>query len=172
MFKLKKMNEKNEIEELRELLACSRAELESVNTSTHLGIWKSFYDESGNQTGVIYTEEFRRMLGYTKAELPDTVESLGALIHPDDQAAVFTLFAAASDKTGRTKFNTDYRLLTKSGNYKWFHAAGDCIRFADGTPEEFIGTFSDIDRQKRAAAIFEHDSRRQKAVDLMMLEGS
>ena len=113
------------------------------------------------------------MLGYSRSELPDAIEALGKIRHQDDAPAVFADFAAAAgDKSGKKKFDIDYRLLTKSGEYKWFHAAGDCIRFSDGRPKEFIGTFSDIDEQKKSAEIFEHDSRRQQAVDLMMLEGS
>ncbi len=161
-----------EIRGLREELECSRIELEAVNTSTHLGIWKCFYDEKGNQT-VIYTDEFRRMLGFSKAELPDSLESLGKVIHPDDTDKAFSAYgAAAGDKTGRTKYDVEYRIKTKSNGYRWFHAAGECLRYPNGAPREFIGTFSDIDDQKQTEIVFEHDSRRQKAVELMMLEGS
>ncbi|MCR5788772.1 MAG: PAS domain-containing protein [Lachnospiraceae bacterium] len=164
--------QKKEIEELYRKLEISETELEAVNTSTHLGIWKCYYDENGDQS-VIYTDEFRRMLGFNKQELPDTLDSLGKIIHPDDVELAFGAYgAAAGDKTGRTRYDIEYRILTKSGNYKWFHAAGECLRYKNGNPKEFIGTFSDIDEQKRAALIFEHDSRRQQAVELMMLEGS
>ena len=161
-----------QVAELKAQLDDSRTELEAVNNSTHLGIWKSIYDRDGGQT-VIYTDEFRRMLGYSKAEFPDDMNALGKIIHPDEIDSVFAAFgAAAADKTGRTKFDIDYRLLTKNHGYKWFHAAGECIRYSDGSPKEFIGTFSDIDQQKKDAEIFEHDSRRKEAVDKMMLEGS
>lgn len=161
-----------EIAELKRKLEISETELEAVNTSTHLGIWKCFYDENGDQS-VIYSDEFRRMLGFNRQELPDALDSLGKIIHPEDVESAFGAYgAAAGDTTGRTKYDIEYRILTKSGDYKWFHAAGECLRYPNGTPKEFIGTFSDIDEQKKAALIFEHDSRRQQAVDLMMLEGS
>ncbi len=150
----------------------SKAELESVNNSTHLGIWKSIYGADGTQT-VEYSDEFRRMLGYSREEFPDDMNALSKIMHPDEIDAIFAAFgAAAADTTNRTKYDIDYRLLTKHHGYKWYHAAGECIRNADGTPREFIGTFSDIDEQKKNAEIFEHDSRRQKAVEKMMLEGS
>ena len=162
-----------EIEGLKEKLAFSATELEAVNVSTHLGIWKCFYDEKGNQKGVFYTDEFRRMLGFSKQELPDTLDSLGNIIHPEDTEIAFSAYgAAAGDKSGRTKYDVDYRIKTKHSGYKWFHAAGECLRWPNGNPREFIGTFSDIDEQKKNAEIFEHDSRRQIAVDKMMLEGS
>ena len=40
--------QQKEIEDLRKKLERSEAELESVNTSTHLGIWKCYYDEEGS----------------------------------------------------------------------------------------------------------------------------
>ena len=162
-----------EIAELRARLDVSETELEAVNTSTHLGIWKCFFDEKGNQEKVIYSDEFRRMLGYNKQEFPDSLDSLSGLLHPDEVQDVFAAFgAAAGDKSGRAKYDIDYRLLTKHGDYKWFHAAGECLRYPNGLPKEFIGTFSDIDDRVRNEIAFEHDSRRQGAVEMMMLEGS
>ncbi len=161
-----------EIAKLKEEVKVGTDELEAVNTSTHLGIWKCYYDENGDQT-VIYTDEFRRMLGFSRQELPDSLDSLGKIIHPDDVELAFSAYgAAAGDKTGRTRYDVEYRILTKSGDYKWFHAAGECIRYSNGNPKEFIGTFSDIDEQKKNSEIFLHDSRRKEAVDKMMLEGS
>ena len=162
-----------ENEELKKKLENSETELEAVNTSTHLGIWKCFYDEDGKQSGVIYSDEFRRMLGFSRQELPDTLESLAPVIHPDDTPIAFGAYGAAEgDRTGKTKYDIEYRIKTKNEGYKWFHAAGECLRSKNGNPREFIGTFSDIDAQKKAAEIFEHDSRRQNAVEMMMLEGS
>ncbi len=162
-----------EIAELRAKLEVSETELEAVNTSTHLGLWKCYFDEKGNQEAVIYSDEFRRMLGYSKQEFPDSLDALGGLLHPDEVQDVFAAFgAAAGDKSGRTKYDIDYRLLTKHGDYKWFHAAGECLRYPNGLPKEFIGTFSDIDDRVRNEIAFEHDSRRQGAVEMMMLEGS
>ncbi len=55
-----------EVALLKKELEESRTELEAVNTSTHLGIWKCFYNEDGTQKGVIYTDEFRRMPGFSR----------------------------------------------------------------------------------------------------------
>ncbi len=168
------------ISELKEQLAQKDEEnrlnlqlLESVNNSTHLGIWISYYNDAGENDRVVYSDEFRRMLGFTRTELPDEIAALGKLIHPEEVEAVFGAYAAAaSDKSGRTKYDIDYRLLTKNSDYKWFHAAGECIRDGKGNPKVFIGTFTDIDEQKRMSEILEVNERRQGAVDLMMLEGT
>ena len=54
--------------------------LDALNESAHLGIWVAYYDETGAQTGVHYTVEFRRMLGYSEAEFPDSLETLSKII--------------------------------------------------------------------------------------------
>ena len=147
--------------------------LELINESTHLGLWYAYYKENGDVEAIIYTKEFRRMLGYSEKELPDTFDSLGKIMHPDDTQEVFGLFAkAAADKTNRIKYDIDYRLLTKNEGYKWFHAAGSCIRYPNGTPRVFTGTFTDIDKQKKTHETLEQQQRRQGAVEMMMLEGS
>ena len=147
--------------------------LESVNNSTHLGIWTSYYNDKGENDRVVYSDEFRRMLGYSRTEFPDDIQALGKLIHPDEVQDVFAAYgASAADKTNRTKYDIDYRLLCKNGEYKWFHAAGECIRKPNGDPEVFIGTFTDIDDQVKTADFLEVSERRQCAVDLMMLEGT
>ena len=162
-----------ELEEEKKKNELAEREIESVNENTHLGLWRALYDDKGNQTIAVYSDEFRRMLGYNKVELPDTLDSLGKLIHPEDVDKAYGAFgAAAADKTNRTKYDIDYRLLMKNGDYRWFHAAGEAIRKKDGTPIVFIGTFTDIHDAKINAEEFEVNQRRADAVDKMMLEGS
>ncbi|MCR5686394.1 MAG: PAS domain-containing protein [Lachnospiraceae bacterium] len=171
-------NENGRIAELEAQLAAVKKEaelngrmLEAVNTSTHLAIWMMYFDERGNQKNVHFSDEMRRVLGYRHDELADTVENFASLIHPEDTEMAFGEFAKASAQKGY-KFNIDYRLKSKSGEFRMYHAAGECLRRPDGTPEVFIGTFQDIDDQIKTEAILEHDRRRQGAVDLMLLEGT
>lgn len=120
--------------------------LESINNSTHLSVWIVYFDETGNQTGIRFTDEMRRCLGYSANELEDTVESLARIIHPEDSERVFAAYGAAVANKN-AKYDVDYRLLMKNGEYKMCHAAGEVVRRKDGTPEFFIGTFTDIQEQ-------------------------
>lgn len=179
------MGKKAEILELQNKIASLEAELaesktrqdmlfrmlESVNKSTHLAIWIAYFDEKGNQSSVLFTDEMRRVLGYSKTELPDENDGLGKIIHPDDAPAVYEAFGNAVASKNAI-YDVDYRLLMKSGEYHMFHAAGECLRRKDGTPEVFIGTFFDIDDKLKTEEKLIHDTRRQGAVDKMMLEGS
>ena len=163
---------------LREELAQAKYEadknyrmLESINNSTHLSVWIVYFDEEGNQESIRFTDEMRRCLGYSRDELEDTVESLARIIHPDDNDRVFAAYGAAiADKNA--KYDVDYRLLMKNGEYKMCHAAGEVVRKSNGIPEFFIGTFTDIQEQCDTRARLEHNDRRQGAVERMMLEGS
>ena len=163
----------SQLKEEKEKAELNYRMLDTINNCTHLGFWVSYYNDAGEQDRAVYSDEFRRMLGYNRTELPDDIAALGGLIHPDEVEAVFAAFgAAAADKSNRTKYDIDYRLKTKNDGYKWFHAAGECIRKKDGTPIAFVGTFTDIDEARMNAEQLELSQRRQGAVEKMMLEGS
>ena len=163
---------------LREELALAKYEadknyrmLESINVSTHLSVWIAYFDEEGNPSGIRFTDEMRRGLGYSVNELEDTVDSLVKIIHPEDTERVLAAYGnAIADRNA--KYDIDYRLLLKSGEYIMCHAAGECVRRSNGVPEFFIGTFTNIQDQLDTKARLEHNDRRQGAVELMMLEGS
>ena len=162
-----------EIERLKAESHLKDCMTKSLNDSAHLGIWRAFYGDDGNITDVVYSDEFRRMLGYSKDEFEDSFDSLSRIMHPEDVEAAFAAYgAAAADTSGRTKFDIDYRLLMKNGDYRYFHAAGDAVRNPDGSPRVFIGSFTDIDENLRIQQTLEHDQRRSGAVEKMMLEGS
>lgn len=145
--------------------------IESLNKESHLAIWICYFNEKGEQTEIKFTDEMRRVLGYNKNELPDTMDSLGKIMHPDDNDIVYAAYGNAVTNRNAV-YDVDYRLLMKSGEYRMFHAAGECLRRKDGTPEVFIGTFTDIEDRVRTEEQLVHDNRRSLAVDKMMLEGS
>ena len=163
-----------QLREYKERLSLTEYELETVNRSAHLGLWRVRFDETGNISEIDFTDEFRRLLGgYTRDELRNDVESYGALMHPEDAGPVNKLFAdSVADKTGRIKFDCDYRLKTKQGPFKWFHAAGECIRTGDGMPKLFVGTFHDIDQAVKNENEVKMNAVRRTALDRLMEEGS
>jgi len=147
--------------------------LDILNRMVHAGLWISYFDEKGEATKVVYSDEFRRMIGYSKQELPDTMDSLSKVIHPDDVERAYGDFgAAAADKTNKTKYDIEYRLKTKKYGYKWYHAVGEAVRNSNGLPQMFVGTFMDIDEQKRICEERLTTSRRQDIIDDMMVEGT
>lgn len=173
MQELERQNEslKAELEKYKQEAQRNYRMLESINNSTHLSIWIAYFDEEGNPAGIHFTDEMRRGLGYSKNELEDTVESLTNIIHPDDADRVLEAYQnAIIDKDA--VYDVDYRLLMKSGEYRMCHAAGECVRREDGTPEFFIGTFTDIQEQLDTKEMLDTNQKRQEAIESMMFEGT
>ena len=145
-------------------------ELYLMNQTLHMGLWTVYYDENG-EGQVVWSDGFRKMLHVSKEEFPDSMDVLPGYMHPDDIERVFANFGAAqADASGRTKYDVDYRLKV-GGDYKWFHAVGDCIRRKDGSPRIFIGGFHDLTEQKEIAATLDRYERRQEITDSMRMEG-
>jgi PAS domain S-box-containing protein len=116
-----------------------------------------------------WSDQFRRLLGYTNAqEFPDVLDSWASKLHPDDaQRTVDAFTAHLTDRTGRTPYDLEYRLLCKDGEYRWFRARGQTKRAADGTPLRVVGALSDLTLQKHEEA-----NQRKQAENNAFLDAS
>ncbi|MCC8619883.1 methyl-accepting chemotaxis protein [Xanthomonas vesicatoria] len=93
-----------------------------------------------------WSQQFRHLLGFeNEQEFPNVLDSWASLLHPEDKARSLNAFAAhLNDRSGRTKFDFEYRLQSKNGQYRWFRARGLTKRAADGTPLRAVGALMDI----------------------------
>ena len=89
------------------------------------------------------------MLGYQPEELTASQEEWEKRIHPDDRQSVFKMLDDhLSGK--RDSIEIEYRLRTKSGDYKWILGRGKVVAFnKDGSPARLIGTNIDITDRKK-----------------------
>ena len=122
--------------------------------SSNDGLWYMHYPKDGKiniDTPFIWSDKFRRMLGYTdKEDFPNVLGSWSLKLHPTEHDAVFAAFGASlADKTGKTPYDVIYRLQLKSGEYKWFKATGTVKRDASGNPLMIGGSLTDIDTDKK-----------------------
>ena len=98
---------------------------------------------------VVFSEGWERILGY-----PEPGErhfrDWERLLHPADRAEVLRLLTDHLE--GRTPiYQTEQRLLAKSGEWKWILAHGRVVaRGADGHPLRAVGICEDITARKRA----------------------
>lgn len=67
-------------------------------------------------------------------------------IHPDDHEKLTAAWREA-EKQGR--FETEYRLRGRNGDYRWFQTRATPIHSDDGSPVEWFGTSTDIDDIRR-----------------------
>jgi len=119
--------------------------------------WSFTYDSEGRMTSVLWSDEFRHMLGYRDGnDFPNELDSWHRLLHPEDVAQVEAdIEAAVRDRTGKTGYDVTYRLKTKDRGWRWFRARGEISRVADGQPIEFAGVLSDVDAEQRNAQLQE-----------------
>ncbi len=111
-----------------------------------LGMW-----EWDIPTGrVTRNERWAEMLEYTLDEIDSPEFSFEQLLHPDDKERTLDVFAA--HLRGENPFiDVEYRLRTKTGNYKWIMNKGKILdRDQDGRPLRATGTTVDVTERKRA----------------------
>ena len=161
-----------QLDAANELAKENEEKLKNVISIVHSGLWTAYFNENGEADRVVYSDEFRKLIHCTKEEFKDDMDALMVIIHPDDKDRVLANFGAAlADRSGRTKYDVDYRLSVMN-TYRWFHAAGEVMRDAKGMPKMFVGTFTYIDEQHNMKEELETATNRQNAIDEMMLEGT
>lgn len=112
------------------------------------GLW----DWNITNNEVYLSPQYVEMLGYEAGELPGDISTWKNLTHPEDQPWVMeTLTAHLKDSSHPYSF--DYRVRTKSGEWKWIGNYGKVvIRDKDGNPLRMTGTHKDISDRQRAEA--------------------
>ncbi len=149
--------------------------LSMVNEIIHSGMWTMYFDPANGEINKIdWSDEFRRMIGFKdRRDFPDTLEAWTDRLHPEDKEMVLSEFGGTlADKTNKKKYDVNYRLQVKSGEYRWYRAAGNLSRNDKGVPEIFIGIFIDITEQMEQSRQLEVETQRHDAIDSTLSEGS
>jgi PAS domain S-box-containing protein len=114
------------------------------------GSGDGFWDWNIATGKVYYSPRYLEMLGYEVGDFPEDVDSWAKLIHPDDQLRVMKILEAHL-KDSSVPYSFDYRLLTKSGEWKWIADYGKVVvRDENGKPLRMAGTHKDISDRKLA----------------------
>jgi PAS domain-containing protein len=109
----------------------SEERLESVIRGSNDGFWDGHVlpDQPWHSpmTPVWWSPRVREMLGYNEQEFPDILDSWASRLHPDDREIVFDRLHGLPRKRAASHYDVDYRLLTKQGDYCWFHARAEVL---------------------------------------------
>ena len=122
----------------------SEERYELAVTGSAAGIWD--WDIASDQ--VYYSDRLKALLGYTPDELSDTLDEFWNRLHPDDYEAA--RLAVAQHLKERVPYIIDFRLQTKSGEYRWFHARGQALWDKTGKATRMSGSITDITARKQA----------------------
>ena len=119
---------------------------ELVISGTTAGLWEW---PDVNKDEQWWSPRYYKLLGYENGEIAPTLTNLGELIHPDDRDLAFAVLQEYMAGK-RTDLEYEYRIRTKSGEYKWFLGSGE-VQFEQGTnkPLRVVGSIVDIDQKKQ-----------------------
>ena len=95
-----------------------------------------------------YSDRLQELLGYEPGEFSNSMDEFWDRLHPED----LDMVRSALDRhlEDREEFRIDYRLQTKSGEYRWFYARGQALWDDDGEPNRMSGSITDITDRKEA----------------------
>ena len=110
------------------------------------GVW----DRNVVTGETVYGENWARLVGYTLDELKQENIKFTDLLHPEERGEVLAL--AAEHFQGKTeRYVAEFRLRTNEGSWRWILARGQVVeRDEQGGPLRFMGTHTDITKQKEA----------------------
>lgn len=111
-----------------------------------------------------WSDQFRHLLGFENEEdFPNVLDSWASRLHPDDVGPTTEAFTKhLMDKTGKTPYDLNYRLKTKSGEYRWFKAKGETKRAPSGAPLRVVGALTDIDALMQQERLRESEQKYQE----------
>jgi diguanylate cyclase (GGDEF)-like protein/PAS domain S-box-containing protein len=107
-----------------------------------------------------------RFLGHASSPTITLGAELIAMMHPEDRVR-YTEALVRALKGEVPTFDTEFRIRTRQGSWKWLYARGRVTEHgASGRARRVSGTVADIDERKRAeAALAEREQRFRDVVD-------
>ncbi len=129
-------------------------------SSSAAGIWD--WDIVINKLDT--SARFKNLIGYESDEIDISLDVFFNLLHPEDLDKVqLTLNRHLKE---RLDYDVDYRLQTKSGEYRWFHARGQALWDKTGAATRMSGSILDItDRKKTEADLRISEERYELAIE-------
>jgi len=115
----------------------------AVNGSTD-GIW----DWDIVTQEAYFSPRYKALLGYSDQDFPDLISSFWTHLHPEDHQWVSTAFKAHLAQ--KSPYDIEYRLRTKSGEYRWYRTRGQALWAESGAPIRMAGSITDITKAKVA----------------------
>ena len=139
----------------------NEARLRLALEAAEAGLW----DRDLSTGAVLYSQAWKRQLGYEEDEFPASWRHWEEHLHPDDRPSV--LRALQDFISGRiTTLDLEYRLRHKNGHFRWIHSRGALLKNEKGMPYRILGLNLDITDHKNEHRIRD---RRGKIEELFRL---
>gem|GEM_PF-596659 len=142
---------------IKEQLIDNNLRLNLLLKSQNIAMWDMTVDLNnpvGAGNAFWWSPELRHMLGFSdERDFPNVLSSWSDRFHPEDKERTLSAFAAhINDRTGKTPYDVEFRLMLKNGEYRHFHAFGETLRDSAGVPIRVAGGLKDINEQKMMKA--------------------
>src|SRR5665648_3707 len=109
------------------------------------GVW----DWNPITNEVFFSKQWKLMLGYEDQEIENKLEERDKRIFSDDKKLVYERLEQHINGEPPV-YISEHRILCKDGTYKWILDRGKIMtRNSEGKPIRFIGTHTDISKQKQ-----------------------
>lgn len=161
---------KAEVERLRSELDAERREgpamrerLALLERIVEKGPYYIYIIDHSIGKNVFMNHDLAETLGYTRADVDAFPEGqlLATIVHPDDWKRFPDMMAEVFSKGDGEVFVNEYRMRTRSGEYRWYVDRGVVFtRNPDGTPRQVLGTMHDITEAKAQEEALRESSRR------------
>ena len=120
-----------------------------------VGSWRQ--DRSGR---IVWSDEMYRIHGLTPNEFTPSLDTLPALIHPEDRTAIREQIAAAFD--GGVVADFEFRVLRPDGSERYVIARTEGAADAAGQIGHLTGTFQDVTERRQAEAAVREAAHRYR----------
>jgi len=122
---------------------------------SNAGLWERDFEKDKVWCSPYYSE----LLGYKAGELTLSYQSFLDMLHAEDRDRMIDAFQGHLEQ--RIPSDIEFRLQTKSGEYRWFHGLAQAIRDKQGRPTRMSGSIHDITKRKQA------EQERENAMKLL-----
>ncbi|WP_438348656.1 ABC transporter substrate binding protein [Paenibacillus sp. FA6] len=132
-----------QVKKVRKKLAQTNERFDLATNGSEAVIWD--LDMTTNEH--YFSDSWYDILGYEMGEVNEFHGGWRTILHPED------IQAEARQRQehieGKSKYYyCEYRLLSKSGEYKWFQTRGTMMRGLDGYNSRFAGSMTDVTDRK------------------------
>lgn len=124
-------------------LRLSEERLQLAVEGAGVGIW-DWPDVSTDQ--IWWADKTYELLGYTPGEIQPTISHFAEMLHPDDSARVIDSLRVLKPQSFARQ--SEYRLRTKSGEYRWFLSSSVATLAPDESTARVIGAIQDVHERR------------------------
>ena len=114
---------------------------------TNAGLW----DWDIRRNILYFSPQWKRTLGYTEAEFPNTFETWENKLPPEDWQKTMKVLQDYFNKK-LPVYETEFRMRHKDGSYRWMLSRGMALWDDTGKPYRMVGSLTDLTERKKLEA--------------------